>query len=73
MVQELLAAGAVGMLSTHDLALTQLSGPMAELIRNAHFEDQVIDGQLHFDYHLRDGVVTRSNGLALMRMIGLDV
>ena len=72
-VQELLAAGAVGMLSTHDLALTQLSGPMAELIRNAHFEDQVIDGQLHFDYHLRDGVVTRSNGLALMRMIGLDV
>ena len=72
-VQELLSAGAVGLLSTHDLALTQLPEPLTGRIRNAHFEDQVAGGELHFDYLLRDGVVTRSNGLALMRMIGLDV
>ena len=72
-VKALLAAGAFGMLSTHDLALTSIPGPEMELIHNAHFEDSVINGALHFDYMLREGVVTRSNGLALMRMIGLDV
>ena len=72
-VKELLASGAIGLLSTHDLALTEISGPEENLIRNAHFEDSVLDGKLQFDYTLRDGVVTRSNGLALMRLIGLDV
>ena len=72
-VKDLLAAGAMGLLSTHDLALTTLTGAEAQWIRNAHFEDSVVDGALHFDYLLRDGVVTRSNGLALMRMIGLAV
>ena len=28
---------------------------------------------LVFDYTLREGVVTRSNALALMRAVGLDV
>lgn len=72
-VRELLAAKAIGLLSTHDLALAAMPEPEASLIRNAHFEDQVSDEKLTFDYTLREGVVTRSNGLALMRMIGLDV
>lgn len=72
-VKALLRAGASGLLSTHDLALTTFSGVEATLIHNAHFEDQVAEGTLHFDYLLREGVVTRSNGIALMRMIGLDV
>ena len=72
-VRELLASGALGLLSTHDLALTEISGPEEDLIHNAHFEDSVSEGKLHFDYTLREGVVTRSNGLALMRLIGLDV
>ena len=72
-VKALLASGALGLLSTHDLALTEISGREASLIRNAHFEDSVVEDKLHFDYRLRDGIVTRSNGLALMRLIGLDV
>ena len=40
---------------------------------NMHFEDQVEDGQMTFDYKLRDGVVQRSNAIELMRMMGLDV
>ena len=72
-VKELLGAGAVGLLSTHDLALTEIPGAHAGLIRNAHFEDRVVDNRLQFDYQLRDGVVTRSNGIALMRLIGLDI
>ena len=72
-VRELLGAGALGVLSTHDLALTQIGDEAVERIRNAHFEDRVVGDQMQFDYMLREGAVTRSNGLALMRLIGLDV
>ena len=72
-IRELLAAGASGLLSTHDLALTAVPEPEARLIQNAHFQDSILDGTLRFDYTLREGIVTRSNGLALMRLIGLDV
>ena len=41
--------------------------------RNAHFEDELRDGELHFDYRLREGVVRRSNALALMRSVGLEL
>jgi DNA mismatch repair ATPase MutS len=37
-----------------------------------HFEDQVADGKMLFDYKLREGVVEKSNALELMRLIGLE-
>jgi DNA mismatch repair ATPase MutS len=40
---------------------------------NFHFEDQLTDGKLSFDYRLQTGVVTKSNALDLMRSIGLEV
>ncbi|HMP04520.1 MAG TPA: hypothetical protein PKC45_18680 [Gemmatales bacterium] len=40
---------------------------------NAHFRDEWHDGELHFDYRLRPGVVDHSNALALMRSVGLEV
>lgn len=63
--------GAIGIVTTHDLALTELAA--AGGIANAHFEDQVRDGEIAFDYRLRSGVVAHSNALALMRAVGLDV
>jgi hypothetical protein len=68
----LLARGAIGLATTHDLALTESAGAIPEA-RNAHFEDQVVDGRITFDYRLRPGVVARSNALALMRAVGLEV
>lgn len=73
LVRELLGTEAIGLLSTHDLALTALGEGEDQRVCNVHFEDQVVDGELRFDYTLRPGVVERSNGLALMRLIGLDV
>ena len=43
------------------------------MIRNVHFEDQVEGNEMRFDYQLRDGVVTKSNAIALMRIIGLEM
>lgn len=73
LMRELLSLGAIGLLSTHDLALTTITGPESQPIRNVHFEDRITGDRLEFDYTLRNGVVTRSNGLDLMRLIGLQV
>ncbi len=40
---------------------------------NVHFEDELADGRMRFDYRMRPGVVARSNALALMRAVGLEV
>jgi hypothetical protein len=64
---------AIGIVTTHDLALTEITAALGNSIRNVHFEDQVEDGKMRFDYKLRDGVVTKSNAIALMRLIGLEM
>jgi hypothetical protein len=72
-VEGLLDAGAIGLVTTHDLALARTADALAPRGKNIHFEDELLDGRLHFDYRLRDGVVTKSNALDLMRSIGLPV
>ncbi|HMN46117.1 MAG TPA: hypothetical protein PKE27_16180 [Povalibacter sp.] len=65
--------GAIGLISTHDLALMDIDADHAGRLRNMHFQDELVDGRMKFDYTLREGVVTRSNGVELMRSIGLEV
>jgi hypothetical protein len=72
-VRALVTRGAIGLVSTHDLALTDIGGAVEGHLHNVHFQDELADGKMTFDYQLRDGVVTKSNGLELMRSIGLDV
>jgi len=72
-VRALVSRGAIGLVSTHDLALTDIGGGADGALHNVHFEDELAGGKMTFDYKLRDGVVTKSNGLELMRSIGLEV
>ena len=72
-IRALLERGAIGLVSTHDLALTEIAGLDAHALVNVHFEDEFIDGKLKFDFKLRNGIITKSNGIELMRSIGLDV
>ena len=72
-LRTLLRNGAIGLVTTHDLALTSLEQVFPERVRNAHFQERFEDDSLSFDYRLRPGVVTTSNGLELMKSIGLDV
>jgi hypothetical protein len=69
----MLARGAIGMITTHDLSLTEIAAMFPRDVKNVHLQDKVEDGQMSFDYKLRHGVITHSNALELMRMIGLDV
>jgi DNA mismatch repair ATPase MutS len=70
-VQGLVAKGAIGMVTTHDLALAEVVSDLGVHARNVHFSDTFEEGTLNFDYRMRDGVVRTSNALALMQSIGL--
>jgi hypothetical protein len=69
----LVGLGAIGMATTHDLALGAIAERLPGQAANVHFEDRFDGGALSFDYRLRAGIVQTSNALALMKSIGLDV
>ena len=73
-IRALIDRGAIGLFTTHDLALAEVAGRLGSTVRNVHFADHVgPDGRLAFDYQMRPGVVRQSNALALMRAVGLEV
>ena len=72
-VRALLASGAIGLISTHDLALTNIGEQQDHRLHNVHLQDTIANGKMKFDFKLQDGVVTKSNGIELMRLIGLKV
>jgi hypothetical protein len=72
-VRSLSQRNAIGLVTTHDLALTEIAAQLGLSARNVHFEDLIENGQLRFDYHLSPGVVQTSNAIALMRSIGIDI
>ncbi len=73
LIRALLARGAIGLVTTHDLSLSRVAGELSPAAGNVHFEDRLEEGRLVFDYRMRPGVVARSNALDLMRAVGLDV
>jgi hypothetical protein len=72
-VRGLVVRGAIGMVTTHDLALAEIASQLDGRAANVHFQDHLQGGEIRFDYQLRPGVVERSNALELMRAVGLDV
>ncbi|HXT10051.1 MAG TPA: DNA mismatch repair protein MutS [Candidatus Angelobacter sp.] len=69
----LVERGAIGLMTTHDLALARIAEELQPPGANDHFEDQIVNGKMSFDYRLRPGVVQKSNALELMRSVGLAV
>ena len=72
-VRGLVERGAIGLITTHDLALTRIVESLNGRAANVHFEDHLENGRIVFDYKMRPGVVRRSNALELMRSVGLEV
>jgi DNA mismatch repair ATPase MutS len=70
-VRALVKRGAIGALSTHDLALTEIAANGLPG-RNVYFEDSGENGALSFDYVLRTGILARSNALNIAQMLGID-
>jgi hypothetical protein len=72
-VKELVERGAMGLITTHDLALAEMEDALGERAANVHFEDHVENGRIRFDYAMRPGVVRKSNAIELMRSVGLEI
>jgi DNA mismatch repair ATPase MutS len=67
----LLEAGAIGAMTTHDLALAG-EEPFVSRAVLVHFTEQLAaDGTMTFDYRLRPGLATSTNALRLMQAIGI--
>jgi len=73
LLKGLLNRRAIGVVTSHDLALTEIADSSQGHMRNMHFEDQVKDGKMDFDYKLRGGVIAKSNALELMRLLGFEI
>jgi DNA mismatch repair ATPase MutS len=73
LVRGLLERGAMGLITTHDLALAGIVDTLDGRARNVHFEDRIEEGKIHFDYLMQPGVVRKSNAIELMRSVGLEI
>jgi len=72
-IHKLIQSQAIGLVTTHDLALAHIQQDLNGSAQNVHFDDRIVSGQIEFDYRLKPGVVTHSNALELMRAVGLEV
>lgn len=72
-LQLLLATGASGAVSTHDLSLVELAEEHPGRVRCVHFRDQLEGERMTFDYRLREGVVDTTNALRVMKLAGIPV
>jgi hypothetical protein len=69
----LVEAGALGLLTTHDLTLTGVADLFGGRAQNVHFVDHLDGDAVTFDYVMRPGVVPHGNALAILRAAGIAV
>ena len=72
-VRSLLNLRAIGLVTSHDLALAEIAVSLAPRATNVHFEDHLEGDRMAFDYKIKPGPVQRGNALGLMRAVGLEV
>jgi DNA mismatch repair ATPase MutS len=72
-LRALLSHNAIGLVTTHDLAVTQIADLLTDRAANVHFEDQFENGRMTFDYRMRPGIARSRNALALLRAVGFEV
>lgn len=71
LIGALVSEGAVGALSTHDLALTEIVEKPSLRGINLHMESEAPDQPLVFDYRLKPGIARQTNAMAIVRMMGI--
>jgi len=72
-IAALVRAGAVGALSTHDLALTEIAADAALRGANVHMQSEDPEQPLAFDYLVKPGILRQTNALAIVKMLGIEV
>jgi len=73
LIKQLVHKNAVATIATHDVELAKLEEEMPQAISNYHFDVQVANDELYFDYKLKTGICTSLNASILMRKIGIEL
>lgn len=73
LMRVLLDNGSIGAVTTHDLSLCELEAERPGQVRNVHFRDLMTHGEMTFDYQLREGIVTTTNALEVLRKAGIVI
>lgn len=73
LVKQLIKHNAAAIIATHDLDLTTLQNEFPDNILNYHFDVQVSNDELFFDYKLKPGVCNSLNASILMKKIGIEL
>ncbi|MES2774254.1 MAG: hypothetical protein V4722_08725 [Bacteroidota bacterium] len=73
LIQQLIKQQAVGIIATHDLELAKLVDDYPANVHNYHFDVQVANEELYFDYKLKEGICQSLNASILMKKIGIDL
>ncbi len=72
LVEQLIRRQATGIVATHDIELAALHNTVPHNITNYHFDVQVANDELYFDYRLKEGVCQSLNASILMKKIGIE-
>jgi MutS domain V len=73
LIRQLIKHHAAAIIATHDLDLAKLKDEYPDNIINYHFDVQVSNDELFFDYQLKPGVCTSLNASILMKKIGIEL
>jgi DNA mismatch repair ATPase MutS len=71
LVKQLLPHPCLAMIATHDIVLGDLENQFPEHIKNYHFEANIENDQLSFDYKLKRGIAQTMNATFLMKKMGI--
>jgi hypothetical protein len=72
-IEKLIAEKAVGIVATHDLQIAHLENEYPQYIRNFHFDIEIKEGEMHFDYKLRKGECKTFNATILLQQLGIEI
>ena len=73
LTKQLIRQQAAAIIATHDVELAKIETDYPNNILNYHFDAQVSNDELYFDYHLKEGICTSINASLLMKKIGIEV
>jgi hypothetical protein len=72
-IEQLISKKGVGLVATHDLQIAHLEQKYPDYIRNFYFDIQVSDGEMLFDYKIKDGECKTFNASMLLKRIGIEI
>jgi nitrate reductase NapE component len=72
-IEKLIAQHTPALFATHDLQLSEMEADYPAQLRNYHFDIQISEGEMNFDYKLKHGPCTTFNAALLLKQIGLTL